>query len=120
MALNTNALKKLFAGYAPNSVTTEYTAPTGKQAILRDIWVNNTDSSATHTITIRVVTSGQSSSAAYDIVTTLTLGKAATSSSPPQAVNIQCNTILNAGDFIDIVADAASKVSVRLSGVEIG
>lgn len=124
--LNTNTLKCLFAGYAPNVVTTEYIVGTTtagvKQVIVKEILVNNVDPSATHTITIRFVKNGQASSAAYDVPpgTAATLGKAGTTTSPPSAYQITCNTMLDTvGDFIDIVADAASKVSVRISGIEV-
>ena len=74
---------------------------------------SNTDSAA-HTITLNVVASGGSSSAANQVVNARALAAGETYVSPELA-----GVVLSPGDMIRGLADAASKVTVTVSGVEI-
>jgi hypothetical protein len=116
-----NPLKKrLFIGMATGTAATIYTAPvapTIANAVginpiteVTDLWFSNTDSSA-RTVTLYVVESG---------------GSAADNRAVMKAVSIaantvylvQCAIILEAGDFLQVLADTTLKVTVLVSGIE--
>lgn len=116
MALNTVVPVVMARGFVPGAAgTTQYTVPAGKSAVVKDLWIANTDSVA-HPVTLRIVPSGQATSDTYAIVPGLVLGPKGSAGSVFQA---GCSTNMLAGDFVDVYTDAASKVTCRFSGVEV-
>jgi hypothetical protein len=115
MALNTVVLITMATGFAPAAAGAPYTVPSGKKAIIKDIWFANTDSVA-HTITLRVTPSGQASSNAFALVPALVLAPAGAAGAMLQA---SCSTNMQTGDFLDLIADVAGKIACRISGVEV-
>src|SRR5215831_19123833 len=117
MALNVNAIKKFFAGFAAGSLTTVYTLGTTtsgvQQVIIKTIWLCNTDSSA-RTVTVRL---GAAASDDYCILKDFPL---AAKGQPESVFNYEGSVAMDtAGDLIQVGADVASKVAVRISGIEV-
>lgn len=113
MALNTVTPKRLAdAQYLSNSYGTLYTVPASTKAIVKELVLCNTDT-AEHTVSVRVVPSGETAGdehcifkdAAIPANTTWHLG--------------EMSLVLEADEDVNGVADAASKVTIRLSGVEV-
>jgi hypothetical protein len=116
MALNTVVPVVMGKGLIPGAPgTVSYTVPVAKTAVVKDIWFANTDTVA-HAITWRVVPSGQATSDAWCIFRIMQLAPAG-----QPGANFQAGASMNmlAGDFIDVFADVASKVTCRISGVEV-
>lgn len=99
--------------YAANSATTEYTCPADTHTIIDKFTACNDDSGAV-TLTVYLVPSGGTAGASNQMVKAYSLAAGANK----DFTELQ-NQILNAGDFISIVASAASKVAVRGSGREV-
>jgi hypothetical protein len=106
--------KNLFeAQYAPASATTVYTAPVSTRTIVDKFTATNTDT-VTRTLTVYLVSSGNVAGASYTVLSVKSLATNVTY----DAAELQ-NQILEAGDFISVLADAANKVVVRGSGREL-
>lgn len=101
------------AKYASASNATEYTAPASTRTILDKFSATNTDGSS-RTISVHLVPSGGSAGASNLITSVLSIGAGVSVDLPEMK-----NQILNAGDFISVVASVASKVVIRASGREI-
>lgn len=101
------------AKYAANSVTTEYTAPVSTHTIIDKFTATNTDS-ATRTISVHIVPSGGTAGSDNLITSALSITAGASVDLPEMK-----NQILNAGDFIAVLASVASKVVFRASGREV-
>ncbi len=105
--------KNLIASkYAANSSTNEYTAPSGTRTIIDKFTVTNIDASS-RTISIYLVPSGSIAGNSNLIVKDLAVAAGATDD-----VDEMKNQILNAGDFIEVVASSATTCVIRASGRE--
>jgi hypothetical protein len=91
--------------------TTIYTVPTGQRCQVEDITIANTTSLAA-TCSIHLVPSGGSAAANNAMFGTVTI---------PANTTIQWTgmQVLNAGDFIQGIAGAATSITVHISGDEI-
>ena len=101
------------AKYASTSATTEYTAAINTRVIIDKFTATNTDSSAV-TLTLYLVPSGGSAGGSNTLLSAYSIAAGATL----DASMVQ-NHILNAGDFVSVLASAASKLVIRMSGREI-
>lgn len=101
------------AKYASSSVATEYTAAINTRVIIDKFTATNTDASAV-TLSVYIVPSGGSASSSNLILTNYSVAAGATF----DASMLQ-NQILNAGDFVAVVAGTASKLVIRMSGREL-
>jgi hypothetical protein len=100
------------AKFASSTQTTEYTAGT-LHTIIDKFTITNTDATA-KTISINIVASGGSVATSNKIVSSLSIAAGVTYVSSEMA-----NQVLNNGDFISVIASAASLVVIRASGREI-
>jgi hypothetical protein len=117
-----NLIPKVFCrGQLSNSNATLYTAPatnTGCFAIIKEIWLMNTDSSD-RTVTLYVVEAGGTAAANRAILSAVTIDAG-------RMYRIPCATVLGSalvsatltGDTIQGLASSASKVTYLISGVE--
>jgi hypothetical protein len=101
------------AKYAADSATTEYTTPANTRTIIDKFTATNTDSSA-RTLSVHIVASGGTASASNLITSALSIAIGASVDVPEMK-----NQILNAGDFISVLASVATKVVIRGSGREV-
>lgn len=95
---------------AQNTDVVIYTVPAGKKALIDQMSAANTDAS-TRTLTVNVVPSGGSVSAANQV----TPG-ASIAANTAVSLSEMKSQILEAGDFISIKASAADLIAVRISG----
>lgn len=102
-------------GQLSNSSGTLYTAPSGtiagassQKAILREIWLSNTDTS-TRTVTLYVVENGGSAADNRALLKDVTIAE-------KTMYRIECECVLESGETVRGLADSASKVTYRLSG----
>ena len=102
-------------GQLSNSSGTLYTAPSGtiagassQKAILREIWLSNTDTS-TRTVTLYVVENGGSAADNRALLKDVTIAA-------KTMYRIECECVLESGETVRGLADSASKVTYRLSG----
>lgn len=111
--MSVTAKTLISAKYAASGVNTEYTAPGATRVILDKFTATNTDSSA-RTITIHIVPNGGSVGGDNMLISAFSI--------PANEIKdfseLQ-NHILNAGDYIAVVASVASKVVIRASGREV-
>lgn len=91
------------------SATTLYTVPSAKSAIIKEIILMNTHTSAL-TATINFVPSGGAVATANQVL--------AMSLDPNQTVVLALSTVLGTGDLISAITGTASKVACRVSVVE--
>lgn len=94
--------------YAENSLTTQYTVSTGTYVLIDKITLSN-DTAGSATISVYIVPSGGSATAATKTYATVTVPAATT-------VTIGSGEWMNAGDFIATNASAASTINIRISG----
>jgi len=100
------------AKQAENSQTTQYTA-TNVKAIIDKFTATNT-SAANVTLSVNLVASGGSASAANLIVDARTIAPDETYTFPELV-----GQVLEAGGFISTIASAATSLTIRASGREI-
>ena len=100
------------AKQAENSQTTQYTA-TNVKAMIDKFTATNT-SAANVTLSVNLVTSGGSASAANLIVDARTIAPDETYTFPELV-----GQVLEAGGFISTIASAATSLTIRASGREI-
>lgn len=105
-------LTLIYSAYAANSQTTVYTAPISTQTRIDAISVTNNDT-VVRTISINIVPSGGSASAANRTTNAQAIFPGQTWVSPNEA-----GQVLNAGDFISMIASAATALTVTASGVQ--
>lgn len=106
-------LQQLFAAQrAPNTQTTLYTAT--QTTRIDAISVTNTDT-ATHTISINLVTLAGSASGANLTTDAQVIQPGATWNSPNEV-----GKVLNPGDFISVIASAASVLTIAGGGLIMG
>lgn len=100
------------AQYAPNAQTTVYTqsGPVGTEVRVDALTVTNVDSAA-HTISINLVTSGGSASAANKTTSAQSIQPGQCWVSPNEV-----GKVLNPGDFISVVASAANALVISAAG----
>lgn len=105
--------KPLFQGtLAAAAETNMYAAPAGTRTIIDKLTAMNT-SAASATITVKIVANGGSAGALNTVVSkSLVAGESYTF---PEIVG----HVLNAGDFISILAGTAAVLAVRASGREV-
>lgn len=109
MAVTAKAL--INSQFAPNAETTLYTATSVRCLI--DKFTGYNSSGSTTTLTIKIVPSGGSAATSnVMIVKSLTSGDVYTF---PEI----SGQVLNAGDFVSVLAGAASAVVIRMSGREV-
>lgn len=101
------------AKYAATSATTEYTAPVSTRTIIDKFTATNTDASAV-TLTVYLVPSGGTAGGSNIIISAKSIATGVTS----DLTELQ-NQILNAGDFISVLASTGSKMVIRASGREV-
>jgi hypothetical protein len=102
----------LEAKYAENSQTTQYTSPTGTRTIIDKATATN-DTGAPVTLGVNVVESGGAAGAS-NLVADLTVAAGTT-----DQMSALVGQVLNAGDFVSMIAGTASGVVIRLSGRQI-
>lgn len=95
------------------SGATTYTAPTATRTIVDKFTATNTDSSS-HTITVSIVPSGQSSGSQNAITSAFAIAAGVAAD-----LTELHNQILASGDFVSVTASAANKLVIRMSGREI-
>lgn len=113
MALNTVTPKRLCdAHYITNAYATAYTVPASTKAIVKELVLCNTDTSA-RTVSIRVVPSGETAADEHCIFKDLSIAAKTTYHIGDMSM------VLEADEDVDVIADVTNKVTVRISGVEI-
>lgn len=106
--------KKLVEGsQLATSAAVFYTAPTNTTTILKKLTITNTSASAA-SVTIYLVASGGSASAAN----TITAAKSIAAGAVYEAYEAE-NHVLMPGDSLQALASAASSLSLQASGIEI-
>lgn len=98
------------AKHAASSSATEYTSAASTRTIVDKFTATNTDSSD-RTISVWIVPSGGTEADTNLIVKT----KNVVAGTTVDLTDLQ-NQVLEAGDFIRVVASVASKVTIRASG----
>ena len=97
---------------APNVAAALYTCPPSTVARIDSLSVTNTDAAA-HTITINLVTSGGAASDANATTKAQAIQPGQTWNSPNEV-----GKVLNAGDFIWVVASAANVLTIAAGGLQ--
>ena len=112
--MSIKALNLIETQYAPSGVTTLYTVPAGTTTIIDNFSACNGDTGGAHTLTIYIVPSGQTYGAAYAVCSAYSIAAST-------AVNVPSmqTQILSAGDFIAVIASAASDIVIRASGRQV-
>lgn len=101
----TKNLKSFFSGKVPNTDTAVYTVPsTNKESVIKEIIINNTDSSDTVTFTMKI---GVTMIVSQNVSCGDTLFN-----------EKEWYTVLNPGESINITASKANAIDIRISGVE--
>ena len=96
------------SGYIPGALTTIYTSPTGVRTIIDGLAINNvTGSNATFSIYLVPFLASPGPS---------NLLMASTTTAGALAENLIFNQVLNAGDYIAMIAGTASALVLRISG----
>ena len=113
MSVTVTAKPIILSRYASSSQTTEYTAPSSTRTIIDKFTVTNVTGGAV-TITIQIVTNGNTAATNYIIVQTKSVASAATAD-----ITELKNHVLNTGDFISVIASAGSSLVIRASGREV-
>ena len=111
MSNTTNTVKRLGYGQLTGSAATLYTCPASTKAIVKEIWFSNTDSSA-RTITFYAIESGGSAAANRALLSAVSIAA-------NTVYRIPCSMVLEAGEFLQGLADTTAKVTYRISGVEV-
>jgi hypothetical protein len=96
---------------ASNSQTTLFTCPTGTTTRIDALSVTNNDT-APHTISINLVTNAGSASAANLTTDAQVVLPGQTWNSPNEV-----GKVLNSGDFISVIASAASHLVIAAGGL---
>jgi hypothetical protein len=114
--------KILARGQLPSSVGVLYTAPvsnTGAKAIVKELWLSNTDT-ATRTITLYVVEAGGAVADNRAVMKDITIA-AKTWYRIPTSFVLDSAVIGSTltGDTLQGLSDAASKITYLVSGVEL-
>jgi hypothetical protein len=110
----TTISKCLFeAQAAPNTETTVYTAPAGTRTILDKITATNT-SGGNITVTWKIIPSGGTPAASNAV----TYQKTVATGGPAETFPEMVGQVLNAGDFLSVLASAATGLTIRGSGRE--
>lgn len=113
MPLNTSTPKRLAdARYISNSYGNVYVSPASTKAIVKEIVLCNTDTAA-RTVSVRVVPSGETAGDEHCIFKDLSIAAKTT------YIASGLSMVLEADEDIDAIADVASKVTIRVSGVEV-
>lgn len=106
--------KNLFEGqFAPGSATTLYTAPLSTHTIIDKFTACNISGGSVN-LTVYLVPSGGTAGTSNAVLSAFPIASGATL----DLTQIQ-NQILNAGDFISVLAGSASSITVRGSGREV-
>lgn len=108
------AIPKTFGnGQLGSSVATLYTAPTGvnQSAIVKEIWLCNTTASD-YTYTLYSVPSGGTTDATKELANAVSLPAGYTHV-------LQIAHVLDLGEALRGLASSASKITYRISGVEL-
>ena len=98
---------------AANAATTEYTTPTSTRTIIDKFTATNTTAGAI-TLTVYLVPSLGTAGATNTIISALSIAAGVTT----DITQLQ-NQILAAGDFISVLASAATSITIRASGREV-
>ena len=107
--MTTNTIKQMSAGaLSATTTTTLYTVPASTKAIIKEIVLCNTDTSA-RTVTMQV---GAGTAAANRILSALSLAAGETKF-------ITLSTVLNTTETISAGASSANVVSCTISGTEV-
>lgn len=101
------------AQYAPNAQTTIYTSPAGTTTRIDKLTVTNQDSSV-HTISINLVTSGDVAGTENRTTNAQAILAGTTWNSPNEYGHY-----LNPGDFISVIADAASVLTIAVGATQV-
>lgn len=111
--MTTSSTVLIQSKYAPNTQTTEYTTPSNTKTIIDKFTVSN-DSGGGVSFAVNIVDSGGSAGASNLILPTKTIADGETYECPELI-----GRRLNAGDFISLIAGAASSLVIRAEGREI-
>lgn len=98
---------------AAAAATTEYTTPASTKAVIHRFTATNTTAGVL-TLTVYIVPNGSAAAASNMVVSALSIGANTTA----DVSQIQ-DHVLDAGDFISVVASAATSITIRASGREI-
>jgi hypothetical protein len=104
-------LKQLGQSAIPSTATTIYTVPASNTAIVKEVILCNTNTSAV-TVSLYYVASGGSVGVANTILSEQALQEGET-------IQISGTTMIGAGGTIKAVASVASVVGITISGVEV-
>lgn len=99
--------------YAADSATTEYTAPASTRTIIDKFTATNITGGAV-TLTVYLVPSGGSAGDSNKVISALSIAAGATDD-----IEELKNQILATGDFISVLAGAATSIVIRASGREV-
>lgn len=109
MAVN---IKKLIPGTTLTaSLVTLYTVPDNTRTRANELLICNTDTAA-RTFTINFIASGDTAAVNNTVFDAAPIGAGET-------LTLGLDQVLEAGDFVQALADSAAVVSIRLSGVEV-
>ena len=97
------------AALANTNATTIYTVPTNHTALIPMIWLTNADTSAAQHAT--VTWRDSSASVTYNLIYQKDVGTA-------DYALIEPNLILESGDYIQVTAETADKITVTLTAQE--
>lgn len=103
--------KKFYTGQPGTTATTLYTAPASTKSIIKNIIVCNTTANAAN-LTISLVPSGGSASAANRIMSSLNINAYDT-------VPVDLSGVLDTGDFLSAQQGTSSALTVHISGLEV-
>lgn len=98
-----NEFKEFYANTAPNTLTTAYTVPAGKTAIVREIHVANKTASA--------------ATAYVKIGNTVVLPTVSIPANNPATLPL--HMIVPTGEIIQVQAGTSSAIDIRISGMEV-
>lgn len=101
---------EVYQAQPDTSETTMHTVAAGKQLVIKELVLCNTDSSD-RTITIHVRRGGVAAGAARRICSALTIEAGKT-------VYFPCSIVLNAGGILSGLASSANTITVTVSGEE--
>lgn len=109
-----STIKKLVAGsQIAATVTTYYTVGTNLRAVLTQVTLTNTTTTA-RTVDLHLIPSGGTASASNQILSDFPVPANST-----KAVFVAVGHVMHTGDFIQAACDSASAVTLQVSGVEV-
>lgn len=108
MAVGDIALKKLFQGLLSTAVAAKYTTPTGKQAQILSIWLDNQNTTLGRKVALYAHGTASTNRLMNNIIINPLTGE----------VISDINIILNAGEVLALSQDLGTDVNCTIYGIE--